>query len=174
MNLEFVSTIAEIVAAIGVIFSLLYLAKQIRSSSNTENARAFESAINSFHLATGNLLEDSNRELFMKGLVEYEDLSESEMFKFHALSAHIVDRFEIMLQFEALGITDKGHLSNMIGPMIKDWLTYPGFRTYFERELPYFSKNMQTWYRDNAEGGIRDTTGYIGEMLGDSSKSSSK
>jgi hypothetical protein len=78
----------------------LYLAKQIRGSSNTENSRAFESAINSFHQATGNLLDENNLDLFMKGLTDYESLTDKETLKFHVLAVHFIDRFEIMLQFE--------------------------------------------------------------------------
>ena len=173
MNLIFLSSVAEIIAAIGVIFSLLYLARQIRDSSKTENARAFESAINSFHLATNNLLDDANRDLFLNGLSDYDSLSQSEVIKFHVLSAHIVDRFEIMLQFEALEITDKGHLSNMIGPMIKDWLTLPGFRTYWDRESVYFSENMRQWFRENVEGRENQVAGAIGEVFGESNRSGS-
>ncbi len=91
MNWDVASTVAEIVAAVGVIFSLLYLARQIRGSSNTENSRAFESAINSFHLATANLLDTGNLDLFMKGLADYESLSESETLKFHVLAVHFID-----------------------------------------------------------------------------------
>jgi len=126
VNWDVASTVAEIVAAVGVIFSLLYLARQIRGSSNTENSRAFESAINSFHRATANLLDTGNLDLFMKGLADYESLSESETLKFHVLAVHFIDRFEIMLQFERLNITDKGHLTGMFGPIMRDWLNYRG------------------------------------------------
>jgi len=115
MNWDAAGTVAEIVAAVGVIFSLLYLAKQIRGSSNTENSRAFESAINSFHQATSNLLDAGNLDIFMKGLSDYESLNDAETLQFHVLAVHFIDRFEIMLQFERLNITDKGHLTGMFG-----------------------------------------------------------
>ena len=169
MNWDVTSTVAEIVAAVGVIFSLLYLAKQIRGSSNTENARAFESAINSFHQATSNLLETGNLDLFMKGLADYESLSDSETVKFHVLSVHLIDRFEIMLQFERLKITGKGHLTGMFGPIMQDWLTYPGFRTVWERESPYFSINLRQWHRENVEGKELSATGYVGQIISEDS-----
>lgn len=167
MNLESLGTIAEIIAAVGVIFSLLYLAKQIRTSSDTENARAFESAINSWHLATANLLDVKNRDLFMKGLADYESLSDNETLHFHAMSAHMIDRFEIMLQFEKLGITEKGHLTNMIGPFIMDLFNYPGFRSYWDGEAPYFSQNLIQWHKENVEGREMGATGYIGQIFGE-------
>jgi len=168
MNLDSLGTIAEIVAAVGVIFSLLYLAKQIRASSDTENARAFESAINSWHLATANLLDDKNRDLFMKGLGEYQSLTDSETLHFHAMSAHLIDRFEIMLQFERLGVTEQGHLTNMIGPFVKDLFNYPGFRSYWDGESPYFSRNLIQWYEENVEGKEDMAAGYIGQIFDDS------
>ena len=171
MNWDVASNVAEIVAAVGVIFSLLYLARQIRGSSNTENSRAFESAINSFHQATANLLDTGNLDLFMKGLADYESLSESETLKFHVLAVHIIDRFEIMLQFERLNITDKGHLTGMFGPIMRDWLNYPGFRTVWDRESPYFSINLRQWHQENIEGKELSTTGYVGKILTEDSAS---
>jgi len=171
VNWDVASTVAEIVAAVGVIFSLLYLARQIRGSSNTENSRAFESAINSFHRATANLLDTGNLDLFMKGLADYESLSESETLKFHVLAVHFIDRFEIMLQFERLNITDKGHLTGMFGPIMRDWLNYPGFRTVWDRESPYFSVNLRQWHHENIEGKELSATGYVGKILTDDSAS---
>jgi hypothetical protein len=142
----------------------LYLAKQIRGSSNTENSRAFESAINSFHQATGNLLDENNLDLFMKGLADYESLTDKETLKFHVLAVHFIDRFEIMLQFEWLKITDKGHLTGMFGPIMKDWLNYPGFRTVWARESPYFSINLREWHQQHVEGKELTTTGYVGQI----------
>ena len=165
MNWDVTSTVAEIVAAVSVIFSLLYLAKQIKGSSNTENARAFESAINGFHLATGNLLEPRNGELFMKGLSDYQSLNDSETLQFHVLAVHFIDRFEIMLQFERLDITDKGHLTGMFGPIMQDWLTYPGFRSVWDRESPYFSVNLQQWHQEHVEGKELSATGYVGQIV---------
>jgi len=171
VNWDVASTVAEIVAAVGVIFSLLYLARQIRGSSNTENSRAFESAINSFHQATANLLDTGNLDLFMKGLTDYESLSESETLKFHVLAVHFIDRFEIMLQFERLNITEKGHLTGMFGPIMRDWLNYPGFRTVWDRESPYFSVNLRQWHQENIEGKELSATGYVGRIFNDDSAS---
>lgn len=165
MNLDLVSTSAEIIAALGVIISLLYLAKQVRAGSNVDDARAFESAINSWHQATGNLLIEANREVFMKGLAEYDSLTDSETFHFHALSAHLIDRFEIILQFERLGITEKGHLASMIGPFIKDLLSYRGFQRYWESESPYFSHYLIDWHKDNVKSKDQSATGYAGQIL---------
>jgi hypothetical protein len=169
MNWDAAGTVAEIVAAVGVIFSLLYLAKQIRGSSNTENSRAFESAINSFHQATGNLLDAGNMDIFMKGLSDYESLNDAETLQFHVLAVHFIDRFEIMLQFERLNITDKGHLTGMFGPIMKDWLSHPGFRTVWDRESPYFSINLRQWHRENVEGKELAPAGYVGEIISEDS-----
>ena len=165
MNLDLVSTVAEIIAALGVIVSLLYLAKQLRAGSDIEEARAFESAINSWHQATGNLLIEGNREVFLKGLADYESLSESETLHFHALSAHLIDRLEIVLQFERLEITEKGHLVNMLGPFIKDLLSHPGFQKYWQSESPYFSKYLIKWHQTNVGTGENSVTGYAGQIF---------
>ena len=165
MNLELAGTIAEIVAAAGVIISLLYLAKQIRTGARIEDARAFESAINSWHQATANLLNKDNREVFIKGLADYDSLESSETLHFHAMSAHLIDRLEIILQFERLGITERGHLANMIGPFIKDLLSYPGFQRFWDMEAPYFSRNLIEWHKANVQDQDQSVTGYAGQFL---------
>jgi hypothetical protein len=107
----------------------------------------------------------------MKRLADYESLSDSETVKFHVLSVHLIDRFEIMLQFERLNVTDKGHLTGMFGPIMQDWLTYPGFRTVWDRESPYFSVNLRQWHKENIEGKELSATGYVGKILTDDSAS---
>jgi hypothetical protein len=125
LTLEWISTLAEIIAALGVIVSILYLAKQIRAGSNIEDARAVESAINSWHAATGNLLDEANRNVFLKGLSNYEALTESERFHFHALSAHLIDRFEIILHI---------HKRSPQLPRLQDIL---GIRITIFQSIPY-------------------------------------
>jgi hypothetical protein len=169
MNWDAAGTVAEIVAAVGVIFSLLYLAKQIKGSSNTENSRAFESAINSFHQATSNLLDVGNLDVFMRGLSDYESLNNAETLQFHVLTVHFIDRFEIMLQFERLNITDKGHLTGMFGPIMQDWLSHPGFRAVWDRESPYFSINLRQWHQEFVEGKELSVTGFVGEIVSENS-----
>ena len=103
----------------------------------------------------------------MKGISDYESLSDDETLQFHVLAVHFIDRFEIMLQFERLKIADKGHLTGMFGPIMQDWLSHTGFRTVWDRESPYFSINLRQWHKENVEGKNLSATGYVGEIVSD-------
>lgn len=165
MNWDAIGAIAEISGAIGVIISLLYLAAQIRKSSLSDNARTFESVTNNWHQATANLLDPKNRVTFLKALDGYDSLSDEERLQFHVLAAQFPDRFDTMLHFEALGITKTKHLSGMYGALIRDFMSHPGFKSFYRAEHHYFSPTMKAWVARNCPGidGLGES-GYLAEI----------
>jgi hypothetical protein len=59
---------AELLGAVGVIISLLYLARQIRQSTQTEKARAHQDVFSSLNVHTGNMLSAENIDLLIAGM----------------------------------------------------------------------------------------------------------
>ena len=79
-----------------------------------------------------------------------------------------MDRFDLILHFESLRITNPGHLSNMFGPMLKDFMTNPGFRSFWQAEHLYFSPIMKDWVSKNCPeiDGLRES-GYLANIVKD-------
>ena len=61
MNWDAVGAIAEVLGAIGVIVSLLYLANQIRQSTQTEKARAHQDIFSALSAHTDHMRSATQR-----------------------------------------------------------------------------------------------------------------
>ncbi len=149
MDIMELGAIGELVGGVAVIATLLYLALQIRRSSIAENARAFESATNAWNLAAANLLEDTNLATFQLGCSEYHTLPTGERFRFTLLVVQFLDRFDMMLHFEAPGIIESGYVSGYYGTLIHDFMQNPGFQAVWREEGNYFSPRLRRWMREH-------------------------
>jgi hypothetical protein len=104
MNWEAVGAVAELVGAIGVIASLVYLAKQIQASSEnvSQNTQALISNrdISSMEFALANYgpqIENAElAALMLKGHSNPEDLSELERYRFNFVMAASFESHQTM------------------------------------------------------------------------------
>ena len=149
MNWDAIGALAEIGGAVGVIVTLIYLALQIKRGTATENATAYDDLMNGWHQGTALLLDSNNRQTFLKALDHYEDLDDDERFQFHILAAQMLDRFESMLQFRFLGITNKIHPAEQFTPFIIDLMSNTGFQRFWQAEHVYFSSEMKSWMKEH-------------------------
>ena len=147
MNWEAIGAVGEIGGAIGVIATLFYLALQIRRSTASENATAHEDLMNSWHQATALLLDSNNRATFIRALDDYDDLNDDERFQFHILAAQMLDRFESMLQFRFLGVTNKIQPAEQMTPFVIDLMNNLGFQRFWQAEHASFSSEMKSWMK---------------------------
>jgi hypothetical protein len=147
MNWDAIGAVAELLGAIGVIASLIYVATQIRRNTSAENANAYQSIMNSWHQSTALLLDSSNRATYLKALQHYGDLSEDERLQFHVQASQMLDRFESMLHFKFLGVTDKVHPADQFAPLIKELMGYPGFQKFWRGS--HYSPAMRDWMEAN-------------------------
>jgi hypothetical protein len=166
VNWDAIGAIAELGGALGVIATLVYLAKQIRRSSAAENANAYQSLMDSWHQATARLLDPDTRATFVKGLGHYDSLSENERLQFHVQVAQLLDRFETMLHFKLLGVTDKVHPAEQFTPLIKDLMSNAGFKRFWASEHSYFSPTMRAWMQTHCpDAGQLDESGYLSRVV---------
>lgn len=157
MDWDAIGAIAELGGAIGVIATLFYLGLQIRRSASAENANAYYDLVNGWHHATALLLESNSRATFMRALDGYDDLTDDERFQFHILAAQIVDRFESMLQFRFLGVTDKTHPDEQYTPFVADLMSNVGFKRFWQAEQSYFSPQMKRWIEEHCPDAARSS-----------------
>ncbi len=59
----------------------------------------------------------------------------------------MLDRFESMLHFKSLGVTDKIHPADQFTPLIKQLMGYPGFREFWRGS--HYSPAMRDWMETN-------------------------
>jgi hypothetical protein len=101
MSMQDLSAIADVVAAIGVVISLFYLAAQIRQ--NTRQINENTNALRAAAVHTGLQLNSINRialystdgtaDVWLRGLEDPESLNPTERLRFRLICSNIVDAF---------------------------------------------------------------------------------
>jgi hypothetical protein len=131
MNWEMLSAIGQVVAAIGVIPSLIYLAVQIREQ-NKERRRA---GINILTAQWSELVKaaQESREfatLFLRGVRSFHDLDAPDKLRFSAFFTRFTRNCEGMFIYYRDGALDKALWEEIDRTMI-DYFAYPGVREWW-------------------------------------------
>ncbi len=145
MNWEAVGTVAETIAAIGVIVTLFYLARQIRESNVNDRVSANQEVGRDYasHLST--IMADENIASFIKGLNSYADLTPEERYKFDFCMAGYLNIAEVIIyhhegsrMFEELDM-----ITGNFGPRV---FAYPGAREWWEHgHKEGFADSTKEW-----------------------------
>jgi hypothetical protein len=131
MNWEMISAIGSVVAAIGVIPSLIYLAVQIRQQ-NKERRRA---GINILTAQWGDLVKTAQEsrefaEVFLRGIRSFHGLDAAEKLRFSAFFTRFTRNAEGMFIYYRDGALDKA-LWEAVERTMTDYLAYPGVREWW-------------------------------------------
>ena len=131
MNWEMLSAIGQVVAAIGVIPSLIYLAVQIREQ-NKERRRA---GINILTAQWSDLVKSAqeSREfaaLFLQGVRCFHDLDAPDKLRFTAFFTRFTRNCEGMFIYYRDGALEKA-LWDEVERTMSDYFAYPGVREWW-------------------------------------------
>ena len=86
MNWDAIGAIGEIIGAVAVFITLIYLALQIRQNTRAVNSSALDSTVNTISIARQSIYEnDEVARVYMKGLTTPEELDDLERLKFRLL-----------------------------------------------------------------------------------------
>ena len=131
MNWEMLSAIGQVVAAIGVIPSLIYLAVQIREQ-NKERRRA---GINILTAQWGDLVKSGqeSREFaafFLRGMSSFHELDAPDKLRFSAFFTRYTRNCEGMFIYYRDGALEKA-LWDEVERTMSDYFAYPGVREWW-------------------------------------------
>ena len=131
MNWEMLSAIGQMVAALGVIPSLLYLAVQIREQ-NKERRRA---GINILTAQWSDLVKTAQEsrefaEVFLRGMRSFDDLDGPDKLRFSAFFTRFTRNCEGMFVYYRDGALEKT-LWEGIERTLCDYFAYPGAREWW-------------------------------------------
>ena len=131
MNWEMLSAIGQLVAAIGVIPSLIYLAVQIREQ-NKERRRA---GINILTAQWSDLVKTAqeNRnfaEVFLRGVQSFQGLDAADKLSFSAFFTRFTRNAEAMFIYYRDGVLEKALWEEVERTML-DYFAYPGVREWW-------------------------------------------
>jgi hypothetical protein len=142
VNWEAVGAVAELLAAIGVIASLLYVATQIAQSTNAMRAAAHQAAITSLRDLNKNLLSHNLVEVFRTGVEDWDALNESEKARFAVLTMDMLRTFESVHNQYLMGMLDEGVWQGW-QRFISDYCTAPGIQRYWDLRRDTFSPEFR-------------------------------
>ena len=145
MNWDAVGALGELAGAIGVIISLLYLARQIAENTRaTRRAAAHESAQGLLNWFSHTLADPELTRIWTTGVEDLSSLSEADAARF------------ALLQFNLMKVAEDIHYQHVEGGMDPElwegwhelWAQYlgaPGSKEYFASRAPLFSKRFRRY-----------------------------
>ena len=109
MNWEIVAAIGEILGALGVITSLVYLSIQIRKSDETARAQSLQSILDGHRDRTlvPMYTHPEFADLVAKGLTDLDLLSDNQKRQFHSYVTEIVLQMQQVMQLHDRGLVPK-------------------------------------------------------------------
>jgi len=147
MSLENLAYLAEIIGAVAVVASLIYVGVQIRGSNrvNSANARhqisVFVLEIAKFHAEHVDRLAKVNEQTELNAADEQFRWWCHMMFMLHA---------ETYYHHYELGLMPAGHWNGYVR-FVTGYATSPGMREFWEDVGPGFSKNFSDWMTEIVE-----------------------
>jgi hypothetical protein len=144
MNWEAAGAIGEVVGAIAVVISLLYLATQIRTQNSETRLAAVHEILVGFREVVQIFTTVDMSELFVKANYDYDSLSEAELVR---LIAGILPMFR--LWEEAFIQNEQGRLEDRVWVGINSqytaYLSYSVLSRVWELRRGHFDKSFQSF-----------------------------
>lgn len=126
------SVIAELVSAIGVIVSLIYLAIQVRQNTKEKTSQGLILLRNEYLASMDHCTSTlENSETFRKGLNEFQNMPPAEQGVFHSLIHPILHGFHSIWESHKAGIASEDNLIAAQDQFISLLIT-PGGQTWWE------------------------------------------
>ena len=139
MNWEVTASIAEIVAAFGVIASLAYLARQVRMTREVDQVGAFQSVIDGFTDHSTRFFSAPNQ-LAIRGLNDRAGLDEAERLLFDQLLANMISQGEMAEGAFEAGLVPSDGLESLDWDLKNKIFVYPGARDWLTEFSPWYTQ----------------------------------
>lgn len=143
MNWEAITAVSELIGAIGVIASLLYLAVQIKADSKARRAATVHDQSEAYRTLLGMIATDSElAKIYYQGIIDFGSLEDFELVRFTSLLGHMFRVFE-----EAYFQWIEGHLDARVwngfeGP-ITDIVAYSGVQAWWSTRSHWYGPEFQ-------------------------------
>ena len=158
MNWDAIGALGEVIGAIAVVVTLIYLAAQIKQNTHALKSSTFQD-ISSTLAKNGEVIATTPGlpELFLKAEKGLSALSPEEQVKFSAFCLMTHRRIESIYVQESLGALDP-ILSSGFKRSILSAYGNQGYREWWERSAYSFSDEFADWINTEIEKGVRSPT----------------
>ena len=145
MNWEAVGAVAEMVAALGVIGSLLYLGFQIRAQNRESRLNAVHNTTDQYNSFIGDLATNQGlAEVFLKGSVDMTSLDQVETLRYSSQLGRTFRIVESMYAQHTSGVMDKETWEAMTHG-IEDVCSLPGVRSWWPTRSHWYIPAFQSF-----------------------------
>ena len=140
------AAIGQLVGALAVVISLIYVAQQLRHSARAVQAQTCAAIMtNSLMFTTSVYSHPEVGELFAKAASDSTPLSEAESIRWRLLMRTMFHQFETIYYETQSGALDPAIWSGY-ERIMASWLRYPGCFRWFEDNVQHFSVGLQNLY----------------------------
>jgi hypothetical protein len=153
MDWEAASAIGQIIGALGVFLTLVYLALQIRQNTKAVQASAVDASISKVTSVRQSIYENADVcEIYAKGLVAPDDLDEESQTRFRILMHNILLAISnIYSQTHLAGLSSSMWESQLV--LLRRVVTSPGGQWFWKEYQLEFDEN----FRRQIEAILQDT-----------------
>ena len=143
MNWTMIGAVGEIVGAMGVILTLLYLARQVRSASiESQRSRYGELAASVSQVAAAWSEDGELADLMLRGFRDPSDLAQPEVFRFYSSLYRSMKAWEASYHYTLEGGLHAWGSEGLLTTMTS-FMAYPGMQHYWATRRDWFSREFQ-------------------------------
>ena len=144
MNWDAVGAIAESVGALGVIFSLVYLALQVRQNTQQIRLSRFQETSSSLQDGFAPIYNAGNLAIWYKGHHKPDDLDEEEAYTFFLfMERQLYNVQNIIYQYEN-GLIDEAVFESTVSLMQELLIDTPGGSQHWKKHRHNYTEAMRT------------------------------
>jgi hypothetical protein len=145
MSLQELASFAEIVSALAVVVSLLYLAKQVKIANDLNRTDTFRDIIYSMTAHLNLMFSVENVSLTIKGFQAYSSLAADEKLRFEHLMAGLFQHTEDSWNSIEAGIIGADLKENWTWFLKEKFFPYRGVREWWADYKPAYAPDFQNW-----------------------------
>jgi len=152
VNWEAIGAIANVLAVLLVIPSLVYLAVQVRQSNQMALAESERELLENWANAIAGLsTDDRTTEIFHRGLADFSAMSNTEKTRFSVMMARLVNTYISAIRMDEKSLVNSKEVA-IFGDICFSMIITPGGRQWWELVGPYFTVYEQINQRIEREG----------------------
>jgi hypothetical protein len=142
VNWEAISAIGQLVGALAVVISLIYLANEVRSNARATRLASIRSTSDAFNRWAQQLTQYPHlAELYYRGIHDFESLEGADIARFSALMVGAFRNYEDMY-YQHL----EGHLDPRVWrgfeAVMRDLIGYPGVQAWWRSRSHWFDEEF--------------------------------
>lgn len=140
MNWEAIGSVAELLSALAVLLTLIYLAVQVRQTKRAFDVSTLYESNREWATVSRPLIEPEHADLFVRGLDSFEQLSAEDKLRFSELvgARFVVYAGKVSMSHEgitALGVSGDKNIESL--------LAFPGVRQWWARYCHFYAPEVQ-------------------------------